>query len=364
VNPQSPEDLLLSMLTIPSLSGKEGPLALHLERAMTAMGLTARRDEAGNVIGDIGTGQGPTVMLLSHLDTVAPALPARRDGDRLYGRGAVDAKGPLAAMVCAAAARPRFPGTIRVIGAVEEERLSRGGHHIARTLPAPDALVIGEPGGWDRVVLGYKGKIDLEYRASRPATHSTNPRPKAGEAVVAFWQGLQEALGPERDHGAFGKPAATLRSITGDLTSGHADIDCRIPPGFDVAAFVARLRGLAGDGELTVTRAIPAARTTRSDPVVRALSAAIRTYGGSPRPTLKTGTSDMNTVSATWTVPMAGYGPGDGSLDHSDKESIHIPEYLRGIGVLTAAIDQLATDLSGPCAGSSNESGVPVRRPA
>jgi len=346
VNAQTAQDLLHAMLEIPSLSGEEERLARHLEQAMTALGFAARRDEAGNVIGDIGTGAGPTVMLLSHMDTVAPALPARRDGDRLYGRGAVDAKGPLAAMICAAASRPDFPGLIRVIGAVEEERLSRGGHHVARTLPPPDALVIGEPGGWDRVVLGYKGKIDLEYWTARPATHSTNPLPKAGEAAVAFWQGLQEALGPERDHGAFGLPAATLRSISGNLTSGHADVDCRIPPGFDVPAFVSRLKALAGDGELKVTRVIPAARTTRTDPVVRALSAAIRTNGGRPHPTLKTGTSDMNTVSERWSVPMAGYGPGDGSLDHSDEESIEISEYLRGIAILASALDQLAADLA------------------
>ncbi|MDN3356269.1 M20/M25/M40 family metallo-hydrolase [Actinomadura sp. DC4] len=340
------EDLLQSMLEIPSLSGEEERLARHLERAMAGMGFAARRDEAGNVIGDIGAGGGPTVMLLSHMDTVAPALPARRAGGRLYGRGAVDAKAPLAAMICAAAARPEFPGLIRVIGAVEEERLSRGGHHIARTLPPPDALVIGEPGGWDRVVLGYKGKIDLEYWAARPATHSTNPLPKASEAVVAFWQGLQEALGPERDHGAFGLPAATLRSISGNLTSGHADVDCRIPPGFDVPAFVTRLETLAAGGELKVTRAIPAVRASRADPVVRALSAAIRTHGGSPRPTLKTGTSDMNTVSERWSVPMAAYGPGDGSLDHSDEESIEIAEFLRGVAILTSALDQLAAGLT------------------
>lgn len=348
--PNHPEDLLAAMLAVPSLSGQEEAFALRLRMFMNAMGFTTRSDEAGNLIGDIGagtrTGEGPTVMLLSHLDTVGPALPARRTADRLYGRGAVDAKGPLAAMICAAAARPRFPGTIRVIGAVEEERLSRGGHHLARTLPAPDALIVGEPGGWDRVVLGYKGKIDLEYRAKRPATHSTNPMPKAGEAVVAFWQGLQEALGPERDHGAFGKPAATLRSIRGDLTTGHADIDCRIPPGFDVPAFVERLKAIAAGGELTVIRAIPAVRTTRGDPVVRALSAAIRTAGGSPRPTLKTGTSDMNTVSTAWTVPMAGYGPGDGSLDHSEEESIAIAEFRAGIAVLTGALDQLATEFA------------------
>lgn len=348
----APEDLLESMLAIPSVSGEEERLARHLEQVMTGLGFAARVDEAGNVIGDIGAHPagdgGPTVMLLSHLDTVAPALPARRDGGRLYGRGAVDAKGPLAAMICAAAARPAFPGRIRVIGAVEEERLSRGGHHVARTLPPPDALVIGEPGGWDRVVLGYKGKIDLEYWTVRPATHSTNPLPKAGEAAVAFWQGLLEALGPERDHGAFGLPAATLRSVEGNLTSGHVDVDCRIPPGFDVPAFTARLRAIAGGGELKVVRAIPAARTTRTDPVVRALSAAIRAEGGSPRPTLKTGTSDMNTVCERWSVPMAAYGPGDGSLDHSDEESIEIAEYLRGIAVLTGALDRLAEDLRAP----------------
>ncbi len=336
-----PDDLLYAMLEIPSLSGDEGRLAAFLAETMGGLGFAARVDEVGNVIGDIGTGDGPTIMLLSHLDTVGPPLPAHRDETRLYGRGAVDAKGPLATMICAGAARPEYPGTIRVIGAVEEERLSRGGHHIARTLPPPDALIIGEPGGWNRVVLGYKGKIDLEYWAARPATHSTNPLSKAGESVVEFWQNLQEALGPERDHGAFGRPAATLRSISGNLVTGHIDVDCRIPPGYDVPAFVERLQEFVGDGELKVTRSIPAARTTRTDPVVRALTAAIRMHGGEPRPTLKTGTSDMNTVSERWTVPMAAYGPGDGSLDHSDDEYIEISDFLRGIAILTSALDEM-----------------------
>jgi LysW-gamma-L-lysine carboxypeptidase len=341
----TPEELLHTMVGIPSPSGDEEQLALFLEQAMRDLGFDSRRDEVGNVIGDIGRSGGPTVMLLSHLDTVAPALPVRHHHGRIYGRGAVDAKGPLAAMISAAARRHEFPGTLRVVGAVEEERLSRGGHHIARTLPQPDALIVGEPSGWDRVVLGYKGKIDLEYWVERPATHSTNPLPKAGEMAVAFWTGLLEALGPERDHGAFGLPAATLRSMTGDLVTGHIDVDCRVPPGFDAAEFVTRLRELAGDGELKVIRHVPAVRAPRSDPVVRCLSAAIREHGGRPRPTLKTGTSDMNTVSERWNMPMAAYGPGDSSLDHSDDESVDIGEYLRAIDVLTSAVDDLAGTL-------------------
>jgi len=336
-----PEDLLYEMLKIPSLSGDEQRLAQFLQARMRELGFRAHCDEAGNVIGDIGGGD-PVIMLLSHLDTVGPVLPTRWDGERLYGRGAVDAKGPLATMICAAAARPEFHGTIRVIGAVEEERLSRGGHHIAATLPPPDALIIGEPGGWDRVVLGYKGKIDLEFWVERPAAHSTKPAPKASELAVAFWHRVLDALGPDRDHGSFYRPAATLRRISGNLVTGRVEVDCRVPPGFAVDEFMDQLRRVVtGTGEVKLIRSIPAVRVERSDPVASCLSAAIRSHGGQPRPTLKTGTSDMNTVSDTWTVPMAAYGPGNGALDHSDDEHIDVAEFRRAITILGTAIDEL-----------------------
>ncbi|MBO2445645.1 M20/M25/M40 family metallo-hydrolase [Actinomadura barringtoniae] len=341
----TPVDLLQAMLSIPSPSGREDELARFLEKAMNDLGMAARRDEAGNVIGDIGAGNGPVVMFLGHLDTVDRPLPVHRDATHLHGRGAADAKGPLAAMISAAASRPSFPGTIRVAGAVEEERLSRGGEHLARTLSPPDALLIGEPSGWSRVVLGYKGKIDISYRVVRDATHSTNPEAKATEVAVGFWHDLLDALGPERDHGSFNLPAATLRGMHGDAIEARLDIDCRVPPGFDAEALTERLHLIANGGDVTVVRHIPAARSPRSDPVVRAVTAAIRRHGGTPRPTLKTGTSDMNTVAPHWPVPMAAYGPGDGSLDHSDNENIEIAEYLKGIDVLTTTLDELATAL-------------------
>jgi [amino group carrier protein]-lysine/ornithine hydrolase len=337
----TPEDLLYSMLEISSLSGHEHQLARFLLARLPELGFRARIDEAGNVIADIGRGDGPVIMLLSHLDTVGPVLATRRDAERLYGRGAVDAKGPLATMICAAARRPGFPGTLRVIGAVEEERLSRGGHHIAATLPSPDALIIGEPGGWDRVVLGYKGKIDLEYLVQRPSAHSTKPVAKASELAAEFWPLLLQVLGPDLDHGSFSRPAATLRCIRGDLITGRLEVDCRVPPGFDPADFMARLTAAVPVGEVRLIRSIPAVRVGRSDPVASSLSAAIRQHGGQPRPTLKTGTSDMNTVAVTWTVPMAAYGPGDGTLDHSDHEHIDLADYRRGIEILTTALDEL-----------------------
>jgi [amino group carrier protein]-lysine/ornithine hydrolase len=346
VAPELAVDLLQELLTIPSPSGSEGRLAGFLARAMGQLGLDARIDEAGNVIGQTGTGAGPSVLLLGHMDTVDRPLPVRRDGDRLYGRGAADAKGPLAAMVCAAAARPEFPGTIRVAGTVEEERRSRGAAHLVATMPAPDRLVVGEPGGWSSVVLGYKGKLDIEYRVERPSTHSTNPAAKAGELAVAFWLALLEQLGPERDHARFGHPAATLRAVEGDMVAASLTVDCRLPPGFDRDRFLAVLQERAGDGTLRVLHQVPAVRVERGNPVARSLSAAIRRHGGRPRPLLKTGTADMNLVAASWPVPMAAYGPGDSSLDHADDEHVRLDEYLAAVAVLATALDELAGDLT------------------
>jgi [amino group carrier protein]-lysine/ornithine hydrolase len=335
-------DLLQKLLAIPSPSGGEARLAGFLATAMAELGLDAHVDRAGNVVGQTGTGTGPSLLLLGHMDTVDRPLPVRRDGGRLHGRGAADAKGPLAAMVCAAAARPDFPGTIRVAGSVEEEWRSRGAAHLVGTLPAPDLLIVGEPSGWSSVVLGYKGKLDLEYRVERPSTHSTNPVPKAGELAVAFWLALLEQLGPEPDHARFDRPAATLRAIQGDMLAATLTVDCRLPPGFDRDGFLASLAAPAGGGTVRVLHHVPAVRADRTNPVARALSVAIRRHGGSPRPKLKTGTADMNLVAAAWPVPMAAYGPGDSSLDHTDDEHVGIEEYLGAVAVLTTALDELA----------------------
>jgi LysW-gamma-L-lysine carboxypeptidase len=134
-----------------------------------------------------------------------------------------------------------------------------------------------------------------------------------------------------------------------------------VPPGFDVERFTAALRSAAWDGELTVIRHVAAVRQSRANPAARALFAAVRKHGGQPRPLLKTGTSDMNTVSERWPVPMAAYGPGDSSLDHGAAERIGVGEYLRGVAVLASALDELEQD-SGQLGGVMLPS-LPRQRP-
>jgi len=342
ISEQQATDLLYEMVTIPSPSGAEAALAQHLEAAMHSLGLTAHRDRAGNVIGQIGAGDGPTVMLVGHLDTIDRPMPVSYGGGQLYGRGAVDAKAALAAMICALATRPAFPGRLVVAGVVEEESpRSRGAVHLLDTFPPPDAVVIGEPSGWSGFTLGYKGQIQLEYSVRRPASHPAAPGEKADEIAIGFWNVLEELLGPGRDRAVFGQPAATLRTMSGDMVAARLEIDCRLPPGFEDEKFLTALRQRACGGDLRVISSVPAVRSARANMVARSLAAAIRMCGAVPRPKVKTGTSDMNTLATRWHVPMAAYGPGDGALDHSDEEHVELAEYLRAIDVLGLAIDQL-----------------------
>jgi LysW-gamma-L-lysine carboxypeptidase len=334
--------LLRRMLEIPSPSYRERDLAEFLAGAMKELGYAVYVDGAGNAVGTLDRGPGPLVMLLGHLDTIPGHLPVRSQDGRLYGRGAVDAKGPLAAMICAAASATAFRGRIAVIGVVEEETpCSRGAMAIRGAHERPDALVVGEPSGWSGVVLGYKGKLDLRYTVDCPATHPSNPDPKASELAVACWNALVDALGPHAGHGAFDRPGATLCSIGGDPVSAFAELSVRTPPGFDVDALVEDLRGRLPDGKLTVVNSVAACRAERGNPVARALVAGIRRQHAQPRLLVKTATSDMNTLAEVWDIPMATYGPGDSRLDHADAEHIRLSDYQRGIDVLIHALDEL-----------------------
>ncbi|HET9894916.1 MAG TPA: [LysW]-aminoadipate kinase [Streptosporangiaceae bacterium] len=335
-------DLLQDMIAIPSPSGSERELAGFLADAMTESGIQAGIDEAGNVIGRTGRGSGPTVLLAGHMDTLPGPASLRREGGLLFGRGASDAKGPLAAFIAAAAAWHDFPGTLIVAGLVEEETpQSRGATHLARTLPQPDAVIVGEPGRWQNVIIGYKGKLDLTYRVSRPATHPTNPAEKAAEAAMEFWREAAAAPGQELDHAKFGLPALTLTEMSGDISAAMLRLSYRTPPGFDHDGLVTRLRKAAGEGQIEVENAVPAVRTSRSNQVVGALLAAIRDTGGTPRTVLKTATSDMNTLAQTWSCPMATYGPGDNRLGHTMTEHIEIDDLLASVRALRTALGHL-----------------------
>ena len=115
----------------------------------------------------------------------------RCEGQVLYGRGSVDAKGPLAAFVIAAArAGPLADLRITVIGAVEEETYSSKGARHVLGVYRPDLCIIGEPSRWNRITLGYKGVLQIRYRLQRPMSHAAGQEHGVCEEAVTFWQRL------------------------------------------------------------------------------------------------------------------------------------------------------------------------------
>lgn len=338
--------LLQGVLEIGSPSGGERPLAEYLCYEMARRGLRAHIDAAGNAVGEIGTAA-PLVVLLGHMDTAPGRVPVRCEGDLLYGRGAVDAKGPLAAFICAAARLGTHAGLrVAVIGAVEEESAtSRGARHVAATY-RPDLCVIGEPSRWDRLTLGYKGRLLVEYRLEQGSAHSAGAVPTAGQHAVEFWNGvaaLAEQYGGARE---FERLTPTLRRVRAE-SDGLCDtatlsLSLRLPPGCDTVELHERLRALAGVAEVSFAGDEPAYRAPKNTPLVRAFLAAIRAHGGIPAFALKTGTSDMNVVAPIWTCPVLAYGPGDSALDHTPNEHISVAEYGRAIAVLENALTRLA----------------------
>ena len=344
---------LEELISIPSPSGQEDAAAEYLVKQMTALSFRAHRDEVGNAIGTIGSPQAAReILLLGHMDTVPGLIPVRRRGNRLYGRGAVDAKGPLAAFVLAAAeAAPQLKDTrVVVAGVVEEEAHGRGARHLARTFAPPFCVIIGEPSYWEGITLGYKGMLTIDYRRVQPGGHSAGEIPGPAEKAVGFWNQLM-TYAEEVNHGRSGRfdtldPALRdFRTFGDGLDDGvQMNIVVRLPPGADPEDLKQRMQTWSnGATKLSFPGSDPPFQAEKNTPLVRALLRAIRAEGGCPRFKLKTGTSDMNVVGPVWECPIVAYGPGDSSLDHTPDEHVDVREYRRGIDVLVRALAGLAS---------------------
>lgn len=341
------ETLLQQLVAIPGVTGEEAAAVRHLVDWLAGHGYDeAFVDEVGNAVGIRGQGE-HDLLLLGHVDTFPGALPTRRAGRLLYGRGTVDARGPLCAFAVAGA-RVALPPNLRlvVVGAVEEEGSSCGARHLLDRY-RPWACVIGEPSRADRITLGYKGRLLLDREWRGPLAHSAGSAQSPGENAVAWWQDLlafveRQNLGRK---GLFEQLDVTLQAINtqaegawgrASLTAGFR-LPLHIAPDQLAAALPA-----AGPGATLRLRGHERAWLSPRDTLLsRAFRRAIRAQGDRPRFVTKTGTSDMNLVAPVWNCPILAYGPGDSSLDHSPGEHVDLDEYLRAIDVLVAMTEAL-----------------------
>ncbi len=318
----------------------------------------------GNFIAELPantTSSEPPCVLLGHLDTVPGNIPVRREGEGLYGRGAVDAKGPLAAFIAAtlrlASQNIRRQRPIIIVGAVEEEAATSRGARAVLDRWRPAYTIIGEPSGTTAVTLGYKGRLLVSYRIEQPGAHTAHPTDGACERAVAFWQAVQQAAEQwNKDHGAAGESTRYFAALMPSLRAIHSgsdgftdwcemEIGYRLPPAFDSAALAAWLEqeAQARGAQVTFRGAEVAYRAPRHGPLVSAFVRAMRAAGIMPAFKLKTGTSDMNVVAPVWNCPILAYGPGDSTLDHTPVEHINLSEYHQAISILEQVLIELVS---------------------
>lgn len=329
-----------------SPSGSEASAVREFLRIAASMGYATRRDAAGNGIARRGRGR-PRVLFLGHIDTVEGRRPVRRQRGSLWGRGTVDAKGPLVAALFAGRDHAG-PGELRVVAAVGEETNSAGARHLARQ-PPPDGIIVGEPSGWNGVTIGYKGEARLEATFRGDRSHFSSPHPTAAGRAVSWAHGLESLAAAHQGPSPFRSLSVKTLDFRSERAGGketaRVTVDARLPPGISTAELLRTIRRAPDRPSLQVTIRVEPVEVARSNPVVRALIEGIRRQRGEPTLFRKCGTSDLNVVAPAWRVPSAVYGPGDARWDHTDHERVSARELRRSVDVLRSALGELSSTL-------------------
>ena len=177
-------DLTVRLMEIDSTSGREGGAMDWLERYLAGRDWTVRRIPVTPGRDDVLAtfGEAPKVTFSTHIDTVPPYIAPRLEGNRLMGRGACDAKGLAASMICAGE-RLRASGTAVALLFVVGEEVTHDGAEAANRVPTTSKVLInGEPTE-SKLAVGTKGAMRFTLRTTGQAAHSAYPH--LGRSAIA-----------------------------------------------------------------------------------------------------------------------------------------------------------------------------------
>jgi acetylornithine deacetylase len=179
-------ELTRKLIDIPSVSGDERAVGLFLRSHLESLGYSVKLQEvAAERFNVLATTAAPSrVVLSTHMDTVPPFIQSREDDKKIYGRGACDAKGIIAAQICAAERlRSESIEEIGLLFTVDEEQGSRGAQvaNLAKLESRPEYLINGEPTD-NKLASATKGSLRLNLRATGRASHSAYP--EQGESAI------------------------------------------------------------------------------------------------------------------------------------------------------------------------------------
>jgi len=325
--PFDPIAFARALINIDSTTGQEAEAGQWLARELRALGYdVAEQPLERGCANVIATLDPPAVVLSTHYDCVPPFFPSRIENGRLYGRGACDAKGILAAQI-AAAERLRASGERRVglLFVVGEERGSDGAMAANGTPPGSRFLINGEPTD-NRLGVATRGVLRIRLRASGRAAHSAHP--EQGESAI---DKLIDALILLRSVPLPSDPelGSTYYSI-GLIEGGVA------PNVISPHASAEVLFRTVGPAEEILTAIRPLHALVTSEEILRVPEVRLRTVPGFDTAVFAF-TTDVPFLAA-WGTPLL-FGPGSILVAHTAEEHLEIEQLNRAVD----AYEQLAT---------------------
>lgn len=370
------------LVQTPSLPGHEAEVAGLVKAEMARLGFDeVTTDSVGNVMGHVRGGDGPVLMFNGHMDHVAPGDLAGWShppyaGDlvegELWGRGSVDMKGPLAAMIYAAGLAKQYnlslPGDLMVACVVMEEVGGLGTQALVRRT-RPRAAVVGEPsGGW--LMRGHRGRVELAVHVTGRSVHASAPEQGVNpHYVLARFLTRLETFLMAQDP-VFGSSCVAPTLYRTDQTSANVTprqaqltLDWRNVPGETPDQIIARLSSLlaeclapGAEGQVRLARerfttytghaedlpsAFPSFALPADHPLLCTAQRVLTEVKGRHVPVgIWHFATDGGYLMAAG-VPTVGFGPGDPALAHTKRERMPIGALVAGLaGYMALATGQ------------------------
>lgn len=334
-------DLTVDLMRIESTSGREGNVIDFVEKVLAARGwrttlipVSAGRNDVFATVSDA-----PLVTLSTHLDTVPPYIPPTRTADRLLGRGACDAKGVAAAMICAAERLRDDHVPVALLFVVGEETCHDGAHaanEAIRTGKVPTscrAIINGEPTE-STLALGTKGAVRMTIRTKGRAAHSAYPHRghSATLDLVRILSEIESVVLPKDP--LLGDTTINIGMLSGGVA------DNIVAPSAE-ARLMARLVGPV-DEVVAAVRGWVGARAE----VEEGLSVPHMLLGTVPgvETSVVAFATDIPALT-NWGTPYL-FGPGDIQVAHSDHEFIEIAELRAGVDTYERIVRDIIQRLS------------------
>lgn len=342
--------------------GQEMPGAHFLADELRRLGFDAEMQEQmpgrANVIARIENGRGPRFAFNSHIDTVpagtgwtgSPFVLTQRN-DRLYGRGACDAKGSIIAMIEAArmlaSMRDQWAGELLLVFVFDEEVQSLGAKEYAKQGEKIDYAIIGEPTS-NIVATAHKGSIRPIIRVHGVAAHSGTPHlgvnaiVKAAE-LIRLLDAHHHTFLRHQQHPLVGPPSLTVTRAhagTGDTVvpeSCDLMVDRRLVPGDDRDAAIAELETILAtakerfdvNAEIVEFRPTtgPATETSLEHPLVKTTQSIASSFNGNAKPVGFPAGCDLVHFRSLGAAGVV-LGPGDLAVAHKPDEFVPIKEFV------------------------------------